>query len=151
MLSTPPFDFRTIHAPYTTARNSHVVTSRTAQTNLSRFQHRLTQTFPVCQRHQVFLRTRVHDHIQQDSSDSSDGRSELSQTDMERPDGIPEMSQTDSAHTCCISLSSSGSAGSSSTARALAFPPEDRHIWLKCPRLPQRLQFSFRREQSGLR
>ena len=33
----------------------------------------------------------------------------------------------------------------------LAFPPEDRHIGLKCPRLPQRLEFSFRREQSGLR
>ena len=48
--------------------------------------------------------------------DSSDGRSELS--------------QTDSAHTCWISLSSSGSAGSTSTARARAFPPEDRHTWL---------------------
>ena len=46
-----------------TARNSHVVTSRAAQSNLSRFQHWLTQTFPVCQRHHVFLSTRVHDHI----------------------------------------------------------------------------------------
>ena len=47
------------------ARNSHVVTSRTAQSNLSRFQHWLTQTFPLCQRHHVFLSTRVHDHIRQ--------------------------------------------------------------------------------------
>ena len=41
------------------------VTSRTAQSNLRRFQHWLTQTFPVCQRHHVFLSTRVHDHIRQ--------------------------------------------------------------------------------------
>ena len=41
------------------ARNSHVVTSRTAQSNLSRFQQWLTQTL------HVFLSTRVHDHLQQ--------------------------------------------------------------------------------------
>ena len=48
-----------------TARNAHVVGSRTAQANLSKFQQWLTQTFPVCQRRHVFLSTIVHDHIQQ--------------------------------------------------------------------------------------
>ena len=48
-----------------TARNSHVVASRTAQEKLSRFQQRLTRTSPVCQRHHVFLSTRVHDLFEQ--------------------------------------------------------------------------------------
>ena len=37
----------------------------TSPVPLRRFQHWLTQTLPVCQRHHVFRSTRVHDHIQQ--------------------------------------------------------------------------------------
>ena len=40
---------------------------RTAQSNLSRFQQWSTKIFPICQRHHVFLSTRVHDHIQQET------------------------------------------------------------------------------------
>ena len=67
-------------------------------------------------------------------------------------DGVSELLHTDMAHTCISLHSSSSSSSSASTARALAFAPRpDRHTWLRCLRLPQRLQFSFRREQSGLR
>ena len=59
MLSTPPFCYRTIHAP----TNCQKLPCR-HQSHLSKFPQWLTQTSPVCQRHHVFLSTRVLDHIQ---------------------------------------------------------------------------------------
>ena len=80
------------HPPENCPETPHVVTSRTAQANLSRFQQWLTQTSPVCQRHCVFLSTRVHDHIQQVFHIRQTGYQSC-RRQTERRNGIPEMSQ----------------------------------------------------------
>ena len=63
-LSTPPFDYRTIHVPQNCQKvpcrhQSHCAIELEQVSTLAH------PDFPVCQRHHVFLSTRVHDHIQQ--------------------------------------------------------------------------------------
>ena len=100
-LSTPPFCYRTIHAPTTKLpKNSQCRHQSHCASELEQvFNNGSPRLLQSANDHCVFLSTRVHDHIQQVFHIRPDGISELSQTDR-ASDGIPEMSQTDCAHTC---------------------------------------------------